>query len=111
MYLLSLSLILAGAFIYVAHSKKWLIIFLLYTTFLYLVLAGLEGFVTADKETVVDTSSFLVVNTIIFLLHIPVIIKLSQVDAKNYRVKKAREIFDKDVAHLHDDKLHRHLGH
>ncbi len=111
MYLLALMFVLAGAFIYVAHSKKWLIIYLGYTAALYLLLASIEGFAYITPVNSPARMAFWVTNTIIVFLHIPIIIRLSQLDLKNFRVKKAREIFDKDVSHLHDDKLHKHLGH
>jgi hypothetical protein len=111
MYLLSLTFILAGLFIYVSHRRKWLMIYLMYTVLLYLVLAAVEGFTKTDPDNFQANMVFLIMETIIFLLHIPFIIRLSQLDTKNERVKHARRIFEKDVAHLHDDKLHRHLGH
>lgn len=111
MYLLSLTFILAGAFIFVSHRRKWLVIYLLYTAFLYLLLAGVEGFTKTDPENTQAYIIFLIMETIIFLLHIPFIVRLSQLDIKNERVRHARRIFEKDIDHVHDDKLHRHLGH
>lgn len=111
MYLIALMLILSGAFIYVAHSKKWFVIYLGYTASLYLLLSSLAGFADAVPDNSQIRLAFAITNTIIVLLHIPLIIRLSQLDIKDFRVKKAREIFEKDVAHLHDEKLHKHLGH
>ncbi len=111
MYLLSLMLILAGLFIYVAHRGKYIVSYLTYTGFLYLLLLAIEGFAKADPGDYSSPVVFMVFNTVIFLLHIPFIIRLSQFHPKEERVKKAREIFEKDVVHLHDDKLHKHLGH
>lgn len=82
-----------------------------YTILLYLILSGIEGFAKADPNDTQAYVIFLLMETIIFLLHIPFIIRLSQLDLKNERVKHARRIFEKDVVHLHDEKLHRHLGH
>ena len=111
MYLLSLTLLLAGLFIYAAHRKEWMYGYLLYTLMLYLLLFALEGFIKADPNDTGSLSIFWIFETIIFLLHIPVVLRLSQFRPKEDRVKRAREIFENDVVHMDDHKLHRHLGH
>jgi hypothetical protein len=52
-----------------------------------------------------------VVEIIVLFLHIPLIFKLSQLGHERHKVKAAREIFEKDLTHLSDTQLKRHLEH
>ena len=111
MWIFLLLLIVAGGVITLAPSKKLKAIFIVYFIGLYVVMFGVVGLVESGKTQAMEITVVSTVNFIILFLHIPLIYYLYKVDHNKHRLKKAREIFDVDIGHLTDDRLHEHLRH
>lgn len=81
-----------------------------YFTILYIFITGISGLRGVDKVPSSDLYwlSFNI-NLLILMLHLPVVYILLKTRTHRPNVKKARELFDKDIAHLHDHEVHQHL--
>lgn len=110
MFLTGLFLILTIALLVVSPSAGLKITFLFYLIFLYILFSGIGGFVYSleNKNAHLALEA---TEIIVFLLHLPLIYRLTKIDHHKHRVDKAREIFGKDIGHLDDHELKKQLAH
>jgi len=104
-------LVLYGAFFKFLPGVNSKITAGVYFLILYLFLGGIEGFAASSKNPQNSLFAFWVAYIIILLIHLPLLFKLIHRDGHKHHIKHAREIFGKDLEHLTDEKLHKHLGH
>lgn len=110
MLIFCVTIFLAGITVKLLPSIKLRGLFIIYYSLLYLTLAGVEGLLTIDKNDKFSANVDLSVNLIIFFLHLPLIVKLYQLDHKKKLISTARDIFGEHVWHMDDHKLHKQLS-
>ena len=102
---------LAGLMVFLTPSVKTRFIIIVYFLLLFLFLWGVEGFLYSGKPSQNERYAFTAFFIFLVALHIPLIIRLTQIDFKKHKIKNARGSFGRDILHLDDEQLHRHLEH
>lgn len=108
MFLFLAVLLLAGVTIKLLPNIKLRGVFLVYYIILYIVLSGIDGLLTSNKQDIASNFTAIVVDTLILCLHLPFIFRLYRIDRKKH-IKQARDLFGEHVWQMDDSKLHQHL--
>lgn len=107
--MLILLLLMALLFVYLSPSIRIRVLSAVYFIFLAIVLSGIEGFIFAGDPTQNEQYAFWALYLFVLIIHIPLVIKLLQLDFKRRHIRSARDIFGEDLKHLSDHQLHKHL--
>lgn len=83
----------------------------IYLLLLLFFIWGVGGFIFSGKPTENEKYVFYAFYIFILGIHIPLMLKLHQTEAKKHTVKSARQILGKDIQHLNDAELHYRLKH
>lgn len=92
-------------------SKKLKVLFGIYFLLLYFFMSGIDGLIATETGDYFSEYLILAFYTFILLMHLPLIFYLFKMNHKTPLIKKAREVFDKEVMHLGDKELYQHLKH
>lgn len=98
-------------FIYFIPTSRSRILGILYMFLLLFFVWGVGGFVFAGAPTANEFYVFYAFYIFLLGIHIPLILKFSQLSNKKDSLKSARKILDSDVRHLTDSELHYRLKH
>lgn len=107
LFLIPLALLL----VYLSPTLKSRIFLGGYFVLLFLVMWGVEGFIYSEQPSINERYTFIAFFIFVLVIHLPLALRLIQVDLKKHKIKNARNFFEKDILHLSDEQLHRHLEH
>jgi hypothetical protein len=96
----------AAFFIYLIPTSRSRILGTLYLLLLVFLLWGIGGLVFSAKPTPNEVYVFYAFYIFILGLHIPLLLKFTQINHKKEHLKNARSILGQDVKHLSDSELH-----
>lgn len=98
-------------FIYLIPTSRSRVLGTLYLLVLLFLLWGIGGLVFSAKPTHSEIYVFYAFYIFILGLHVPLLLKLSQINHKKEHLKNARSILGSDVKHLSDEELHFRIKH
>lgn len=90
------------------RSKVASIFYLLTTLFL---IWGVGGFVFSGNPTPNELYVFYAFYIFVLGIHVPLLLKLSQINHKKDSLKSARKILGDDIKHLNEQELHYRIKH
>jgi len=94
-----------------APGKHAKIAFAIYFLLVYILLDGITGLVEAGSNNFAAIYSVYATDYTILFIHLPLVMYMFQLDHKHFPIKKARQIFAKDIMHLSDHELQKYLSH
>lgn len=98
-------------FIYLIPTSRSKSAGVMYLVFLGFFIWGIAGFVFSGKPTANELYVFYAFYIFILAIHIPLLLKMSQINHKKEHLKNARSILGTDVKHLSDSELHYRIKH
>lgn len=101
----------AAIFLYMVPTSRSKSLGFFYLMILFFLIWGIGGFVFSGNPTANETYVFYAFYIFILGIHIPLLLKLSQIDHKKEAIKSARKILGKDISHLNEEELHYRLKH
>lgn len=101
----------AGLFIYLIPSSRSKVAGILYLILIGLFIWGIGGFVFSGNPTTNEQYVFYAFYIFILGIHVPLLIKFSQINHRKESLKSAKKILGSDVKHLTEDELHYRLKH
>jgi hypothetical protein len=104
-------IIFASIFVYLIPTSRSKIAGVLYLIVLGFFIWGISGFIFSGQPSSNETYVFYAFYIFILGLHIPLLLKFSQIDHRKEHLSSARKILGSDVKHLSDQELHYRIKH
>lgn len=83
----------------------------MYLIFLGFFIWGISGFIFTGQATSNEVYVFYAFYIFVLGIHLPLLLKFSQINHKKEHLKSARAILGPDVKHFTDQELHYRLKH